>query len=700
MSVISNLTVKLAADTVAFDNVMRNATKGLSDLRKSGVDVFNATRTPVERYEAAIRRLGAVYRTGNIDQQGYERALHQLRDEFWQASGNADKLRSHLQALNGQMASGPAGVVGRLGAGWRNATTAASAFIPRLGALTGALSGYAAVAGGRHAFNLAADFEASAISMEVLLRDADRAQSMIRELYDYAAKTPFEFPDVVMAGRQLIGYGETAEQAMADIRMLGNVATALQIPLTELANVFGRNRNQLQLYTRDINELANRGVPVIQYLADHFKVAQAEIRDMVEQGKVGFEDLRAAMEAMSAPGGQFEGMTERLGKSMKGVASTAKDDLNSAMRELGEVIGATVLPKVSTFAKELAIITKQLKHPEEAGIPEALKQQQGFNAQTNPVANASSTAERLRQLEELRKSIAEEHRQASERVANTVNPFSLRFDLMKMKNLEESLNGLMKERAMLQRTLKTQTDEQGAASKYVAEKIREFAPALTAAVKSAEGPFGKMFGTIQDGVDRMKRGFRNAIEDAKASAKEMARARQIIAETRTPQEQFEEAKRELDRLHNKHRIGNETFERAMKNAERIRDSRDEFISEGKRLHEAMKTPAERFESEISRLQELLSHHAISEEDFRRAREQARGEFMDSTKPERQGAQYSENRALLAGTSEAFSAINRAAQTNPDKQRENREKQMLDIERRMEIIQRDGFATFKNLKVWA
>ena len=160
-----------------------------------------------------------------------------------------------------------------------------------------------------------------------MLGDADKAGALLKDLSKFAAETPFEFPEIANAGKSLLAFGFTADTIKDNLRRLGDVASSLNIPLGDLTEIYGKARTQGRLFSEDINQLTGRGIPIIAELAKQFNVAESEVKNMVEKGKVGFPELQKAMEAMTNEGGKFAGGMANQSQTLNGLLSTAKDNL-------------------------------------------------------------------------------------------------------------------------------------------------------------------------------------------------------------------------------------------------------------------------------------------------------------------------------------------------------------------------------------
>lgn len=194
--------------------------------------------------------------------------------------------------------------------------------------------GAASVAATTFAVKSAADFEQTRIGLENMLGSADAARAMLSKVSKFAAETPFEFPELAQATRQLVAFGFSGEDAFKTMTQLGDVAAAIGAPINDLAYLMGTLRAQGRAFTIDIRQFAMRGIPIYEYLAKVFKTNTQEVAKLIEAGKVGFPEVQKAFEMMTAEGGKFHGTMVKQSKSLTGLFSTLKDVIGSTAREL------------------------------------------------------------------------------------------------------------------------------------------------------------------------------------------------------------------------------------------------------------------------------------------------------------------------------------------------------------------------------
>lgn len=197
----------------------------------------------------------------------------------------------------------------------------------------------AAMAGlGVYAVKLAADAEQTAISFEVLTGSIATGQSLIESLRRMGAATPFEFGDLAGAGRTLLAFGRSAGDVQSDLDLLSNVAAGDANKLNSLALVFGQISANARLTGGDLLQLVNAGFNPLQQIAERTGETMTELRDRMSRGKISFDEVRQAFVDATSAGGRFEGMNERMSKTLSGRWSTLKDEITSAMIEVGQAI--------------------------------------------------------------------------------------------------------------------------------------------------------------------------------------------------------------------------------------------------------------------------------------------------------------------------------------------------------------------------
>ena len=179
------------------------------------------------------------------------------------------------------------------------------------------------------------DFQQSEIAFETMLGSAQKAKTMIADLANLAATTPFDMKGVVSGAKSLLAYGFAADEITDTMRRLGDVCAGLGLNLQDMAWLYGTTMVQGRLFTADFRQFTGRGIPLAEELAKQFGVTKDKVQELVTAGKVGFPEVKKALESMTNEGGKFGGLMEKQSHSITGQIANIQDTIEMAINDLG-----------------------------------------------------------------------------------------------------------------------------------------------------------------------------------------------------------------------------------------------------------------------------------------------------------------------------------------------------------------------------
>lgn len=179
-------------------------------------------------------------------------------------------------------------------------------------------------------------FQQLEMAFTTMLQSEEKANALMQQLVSTAATTPFSLEDVAQGAKQLLAYGFEADRVNDTLIRLGDIAAGLSVPLNDLVYLYGTTLAQGRLYTQDLNQFTNRGLPMISELAKQFGVAESKVRELVEAGKVGFPEVEKVIEGLTNEGGKFGGLMAAQSKTITGQISNIEDSISVMFNELGQ----------------------------------------------------------------------------------------------------------------------------------------------------------------------------------------------------------------------------------------------------------------------------------------------------------------------------------------------------------------------------
>lgn len=179
-------------------------------------------------------------------------------------------------------------------------------------------------------------FQQLEIAFETMLGSGTKAQALMNQMVETAAKTPFDLMGVAGGAKQLMAYGLAADKVNDTLVKLGNIASGLSIPLNDIVYLYGTTMVQGRLYTQDVRQFTGRGIPLVRELADMYGVTAEKINEMVTAGKIGFADVEKVLNKLTGAGGQFYNLMAKQSASLTGMISNLEDAWDSMLNEIGK----------------------------------------------------------------------------------------------------------------------------------------------------------------------------------------------------------------------------------------------------------------------------------------------------------------------------------------------------------------------------
>jgi len=199
----------------------------------------------------------------------------------------------------------------------------------------------------------AADLEALETSFISLTGGAEQAAAMMKNLNEFTAKTPFQIEAVAKSARQLIASGTGIEDVNTQLQFLGDIAATSGSSIDEIAAIFAKVNAKGKVELENLNQLAERGIPIFTALAD----ATGLPADKLGAGRVSVEEFNTVLKSFAEEGGFAAGAMERLSETAAGKFSTALDNLKLA----GAALAADLLPVVKDLIDGFTVFLQRIQ---------------------------------------------------------------------------------------------------------------------------------------------------------------------------------------------------------------------------------------------------------------------------------------------------------------------------------------------------
>lgn len=177
------------------------------------------------------------------------------------------------------------------------------------------------------------------IGFTTMLGSAEAADKMLKEIQQFAATTPFEFPDLVQAAQKMKALGFESSQIIPTLRTVGDTAAAMgkgKDAVDSITLALGQMQAKGKVSAEEMNQLAERGIPAWKILADSIGVSIPEAMKLAEKGAIqASQAVPALLDGMNT---QFAGSMDKMSQTLTGQWSNFKDQVTLALIPIGQAL--------------------------------------------------------------------------------------------------------------------------------------------------------------------------------------------------------------------------------------------------------------------------------------------------------------------------------------------------------------------------
>ncbi|WP_418344928.1 tape measure protein [Rhodococcus pyridinivorans] len=331
----------------------------LLSLRERGVTDVGRLKAAEEAVEKAKRSSAAA----SAELQRAESAQRSARGRVARIEARFDSSRAEAEAdgffsrLIGSAANQGRTIGSKLGG------AIAGALKGGVVAAAGALTGLAVTAGKLGLDRLMGIDDARA-KLKGLGHDAKSIDTIMANALASVKGTAFGLADAATIAASAVAAGiEPGEKLTGYLKLIGDAASIAGVGLDEMGSIFNKVQTNGVAMTDDLQQLADRGIPIFTWLQKEYGVTGDALKDMVSSGKVDAETFRRVIEE------NIGGAALSSGESVRGAFSNMKAALGRLGAEALEPFfaqstsvfgGVTALidrltPKVGEYADRIAL---------------------------------------------------------------------------------------------------------------------------------------------------------------------------------------------------------------------------------------------------------------------------------------------------------------------------------------------------------
>lgn len=310
---LGEIVTRYTVDTSGFSS-------GISKMEQEAKSFDAMSKTHTANFQAAMGRLPGsmtpVQAAVNKTSSSVQSFGNQVQQTASSSSGHFSRIGQSVSSGFGGMVKSVISAGAGIG-GWVYAAKSA---------------GEAAVGLGQALFGSSADMEQTTVAFKGLLGSGKAADQMMRDLQAFAAKTPFEFPELAKDTQMLMGMGVASRDVIPWMTAIGDAAAGIgsgSEGAAQITRALGQMQAKGKIAGDEMMQLQEGGINGYKLLAQSMGIPEAEVRKLGDAGKLGQNEINLLVKGMEK---MYGGQMQAQAGTMNGLLSTLKDNAGAALR--------------------------------------------------------------------------------------------------------------------------------------------------------------------------------------------------------------------------------------------------------------------------------------------------------------------------------------------------------------------------------
>ena len=197
------------------------------------------------------------------------------------------------------------------------------------------------------------------VAFDVLLRGDTKASEALREeIRQYGMITPYMTADLQEAAKMMLSFGIAQDKIMPNMKALGDIAMGDKNKLDSLTLAFSQMTSAGKLSGEDLLQMINAGFNPLSEISRKTGKSIGVLKDEMSKGKISADMVTQAFYSATQAGGQFYGMTEKMGQTAAGKWSTLLGLAGDKLYQLYGIIEPLVIPAMTVLEWIIGLVGK------------------------------------------------------------------------------------------------------------------------------------------------------------------------------------------------------------------------------------------------------------------------------------------------------------------------------------------------------
>lgn len=187
------------------------------------------------------------------------------------------------------------------------------------------------------------------VAFDVLIGDEGKSGKLLSDIKQFGMLTPYMTADLQENAKMMLSFGMASDKIMPNLKAIGDIAMGDSNKMNALTLAFSQMTSTGKLMGQDLLQMINAGFNPLTEISRTTGKSVAVLKDEMSKGKISADMVTNAFYSATQAGGQFYGMTEKMGQSKAGKWSTIIGKGGDLLLKLYDIIEPLIIPAMNAL---------------------------------------------------------------------------------------------------------------------------------------------------------------------------------------------------------------------------------------------------------------------------------------------------------------------------------------------------------------
>lgn len=204
--------------------------------------------------------------------------------------------------------------------------------------------------------------EQTSVAFKVLVGNEQKATEMLNQIIALSGRSPFSKLQLEQNAQLMLNFGVSTKEVLTRLEQLGNISGGNAERLHALSLVLGQVHANGYLMGQDLLQFVNAGFNPLQELSKMTGKSMEDLRNMMSEGKITYENIAQAIDHATGAGGKFNGMMDAQSQTVAGKWNQALSKIQTEAITIYSSVNQPISDLLDTFVQAIPAISSMMQH--------------------------------------------------------------------------------------------------------------------------------------------------------------------------------------------------------------------------------------------------------------------------------------------------------------------------------------------------